>query len=90
MGSAKQERPERIVEKLRDIRLSLGFTQDEMAKALEAHGVKMYSGYVGSFEIGARVPSLLVALAYARIAGITMEILIDDELDLPARMKKQS
>lgn len=83
MGSAKQERPERIAQKLKDIRLSLGFTQDEMAKALATHGVKMYSGYVGSFEIGARVPSLLVTLAYARIAKIHVEILIDDELDLP-------
>ncbi|MGC2238608.1 MAG: helix-turn-helix transcriptional regulator [Pyrinomonadaceae bacterium] len=83
MGRGKAEQPTRIAEKLRQIRLDLGFTQDEMAKALEAHGVKIYRGYVGSFEIGARVPSLLVTLAYARIAGVSVETLIDDKLDLP-------
>jgi DNA-binding XRE family transcriptional regulator len=83
MGRAKQEKPERIAQKLKDIRLALGFTQDEMAKALEAHGVKIYRGYVGSFEVGARVPSLLVTLAYARIAGVSVETIIDDKLDLP-------
>ena len=83
MGSAKQEKPQKLAQKLKDIRLTLGFTQDEMAKALKTHGVKMYRGYVGSFEIGARVPSLVVTLAYARIAKVPMEIICDDELDLP-------
>jgi transcriptional regulator with XRE-family HTH domain len=83
MGRARQEKPERIAQKLKDIRLSLGFTQEEMAKALEVHEVKVYRGYIGSFEIGARVPNLLVTLAYARIAGVSVETLIDDKLDLP-------
>lgn len=83
MGSAKQERPERLAQKLKDIRLALGFSQDEMARALETHGVKMLRGYVGAYETDARVPSLLVTLAYARIANISMEILVDDKVDLP-------
>jgi len=83
MGRARQEKPERIAQKLKDIRLSLGFTQEEMAKSLESYGVKVYRGYIGSFEIGARVPNLLVTLAYARIAGVSVETLIDDKLDLP-------
>ena len=90
MGRGKAEQPTRLAEKLKQIRLSLEMSQDGMAKALERHGVKVYKGYVSLFETGGRVPTLLITLAYARIAGVTVEILIDDELDLPARLNKQS
>jgi transcriptional regulator with XRE-family HTH domain len=75
MGRGKQEQPQRIAEKLRQIRLSLGLTQDEMAKRLESQNVKVYRGYVGLF------------MAYARIAGVPMETLCDDKLELPATLK---
>ena len=33
-----------------------------------------------------REPLLPVLLAYARLAGVSTDVLIDDELDLPAKL----
>ncbi len=87
MGTNKAERPKRLTEKLRRIRLKLGLSQVGMAEALEKFDVKMYPGYVGSYETNARVPSYPVVLAYARLARVSVEQIIDDELDLPAKYK---
>jgi transcriptional regulator with XRE-family HTH domain len=86
MGRAKQEQPQRIAQKLRQIRQSLGITQEQMAELLEKEGVKVYRGYIGSFEIGERVPSLLITLAYAQVVKIPMETLVDDKLELPKHL----
>lgn len=32
------------------------------------------------------MPSLPVLLRYARVVGVAMEVLVDDELDLPANI----
>ena len=87
MGATKSERPKRLAEKLRQIRPKLGLSQTGMAEALSKHEVRMYRGYIGSYENEDRLPSYLVLLAYARIAKVPMEQLVDDELDLPAKYK---
>jgi transcriptional regulator with XRE-family HTH domain len=86
MGSKQLVKPKRMGEKVREIRLRLRLTQQEMFKILERHGAKIYVGYIGSYEINERIPTLLVTLAYARAAGIPMEILVDDDLDLPKKL----
>ncbi len=87
MGHGKQERPRYLAEKLLKIRKKLGFSQPNMAKALEGQGVKAWPGYVARYELGERVPGPLTMLAYAKIARVAVEQLIDDELDLPAKYK---
>ncbi len=87
MGKAKAEQPKKLADKLRRIREKLGLSQAGMADAIERHGVKTQRGSIGSFEIKTRVPSPLVLLAYARIANVSVEQIIDDELDLPAKYK---
>jgi transcriptional regulator with XRE-family HTH domain len=83
MGSAKRERPKHLGKKLRKLRREiLGYSQTEMAKAL---GLKVDYSAVSGYERGAREPSLLVLLKYARLAGCTMEELVDDKLKLPAQ-----
>jgi transcriptional regulator with XRE-family HTH domain len=42
---------------------------------------------ISDFERGRRVPSLLVTLHYARAFGISADVLIDDELELPQKRK---
>jgi transcriptional regulator with XRE-family HTH domain len=86
MGRGKQENPKRIAEKLRDIRLKLGLTQEATFDALIEEGANIHPGYISLYEIGQRVPGLLVVLAYARIAGISTDALIDDNLDIPERL----
>ena len=59
----------------------LGITQEEIAKRLIRRGAEttISSGAVADFENGKREPSLLALMAYARLAGISTDLLIDDK-----------
>jgi transcriptional regulator with XRE-family HTH domain len=85
MGRASRHIPVRLAEKLRDIRLSLGLSQSEMLKRLDVEDLIAYQR-ISEYELGKREPLLLVLLAYARVANISTDILIDDETDLPATL----
>ena len=77
--------PHRLADKLRQIRTRLGYTLEEMARAL-ATSVKKSppdKSYIHRFEAGTREPSLLVLLEYSRIARVPLESIVDDEIDLP-------
>jgi transcriptional regulator with XRE-family HTH domain len=87
MGQGIHEQPKRLAEKLLKIRTKLRMSQVGMAKALEGRGVKAYPGYVARYELGERVPGPLTMLAYARIARVSLEQIIDDELDLPSKYR---
>jgi hypothetical protein len=41
---------------------------------------------ISNYELGTGEPPLPVLLAYARLAGVSTEVLIDDELDLPKKL----
>lgn len=85
MGRATREKPIRLAEKLLQIRLVLGLSQTGM---LEHLGIseKGYRNYISDFENGVREPPLPVLLRYARVAGVIVDVLIDDGLDLPERL----
>jgi transcriptional regulator with XRE-family HTH domain len=84
MGNARPK-PERLADKLRQVRLSLGLSQTELLRRLNAEDLLAYS-QISEFETGRREPSLLILLFYARVAGVPTEVLIDDELDLPNKL----
>jgi transcriptional regulator with XRE-family HTH domain len=76
--------PERLAEKLRQIRTLLDYTLEEMAQALaQVKKSPPTKSHIHRFEAGVREPSLLVLLEYARVAGVPLETLVDDEIDLP-------
>jgi transcriptional regulator with XRE-family HTH domain len=85
MGSEKRTQPKKLKHKLKAIRLQLDLTQEEMVKALKKHArrERLVVGYISRFESGDREPSLAVLLAYAKIAKISTDYLIDDKLKLP-------
>jgi transcriptional regulator with XRE-family HTH domain len=85
MGTKPRRKPERLAEKLRQIRLAFGLSQSEMLKRLEAEDLIAYNE-ISKYELGLREPTLLVLLQYARAAGVYVDMLIDDSLDLPARL----
>jgi transcriptional regulator with XRE-family HTH domain len=87
MGSSRPQ-PKGLAAKLRQIRTSLDLTQQEMVKRLKSQGVHLtlYPGNISRFEQGLREPPLLVLLAYARIARITIDVLVDDKLELSERL----
>lgn len=85
MGTKPRRKPERLAEKLRQIRLSFGLSQTEMLKRLEADDLIAYNE-ISKYELGLREPTLLVLLQYARVAGVYVDVLIDDEMNLPAKL----
>lgn len=85
MGQAARIRPERLGEKLRQVRLSLGLSQTDMLRRLGYEGRISYYR-ISNYELGTGEPPLPVLLAYARLAGVSTDVLIDDDLDLPEKL----
>ena len=85
MGRKSRDKPERLAEKLRAIREAFGLSQGELVRRLDA-GELINAKHVSKFELGEREPSLLVLLRYARLAGISIDVLADDKLNLPAKL----
>ena len=86
MGKASRERPRRLAKKLLTIREALApLSQSQVAIEL---GVKKkgYRSSISEFETGKREPPLPVLLAYAELAGVYVDVLINDNLDLPDRL----
>jgi transcriptional regulator with XRE-family HTH domain len=80
MGRSPRKKPLLLTQKLLAIRKRLNMSQTEMARALE---LTVHYSAVSNFELGTREPDLLVVLRYARLAGIAMEVIVDDNLSLP-------
>jgi len=80
MGLAARDRPERLADKIYEIRLGLGLTQTQMRDHL---GLDYHVAYISLWETGKSEPPLLVPLDYARSIGISTDVLIDDALNLP-------
>jgi len=85
MARGPRERPERLAEKLRTIRQVLGLSQTEMLRRLGAEDRMAYHR-ISEFESGKGEPSLIILLEYARVAGVSTDVLIDDRQDLPAKL----
>lgn len=79
--------PQNLAKKLLQIREFLNLSQTEMLKRL-GFDDRLYRSNISQYERGEREPPLLVILSYAKLAGIMVEVLIDDEAELPVRMKK--
>jgi transcriptional regulator with XRE-family HTH domain len=85
MGKKPRPKPKRLAAKLLQIRNALRLSQSEMLKRLdvgEFSDVKRISDY----EIGKSEPPLPVLLRYARVAGVCVDTLIDDEVNLPTKL----
>lgn len=85
MGTSPRRKPKRLAEKLLQIRTGLGLTQTKLVERLGVEDILTYNK-ISEFESGRREPSLLVLLQYARLVGISTDVLIDDELDLPTKL----
>lgn len=82
MGHARR-RPKRLAEKLLQIRETLGLSQREIAGRIrERAGVEIPYKNISKYELGKSTPPMEIALAYARLAGISLEHIVDDEIEL--------
>ena len=86
MGKTARERPRRLAEKLKQIREGLGLSQNEMLVRLGLKG-KLSRTAISGYELGTSEPTLPTLLKYSRLAGVHMEVLVDDKLDLPKDRK---
>lgn len=84
MGSARP-RPKRLAEKLLQIRNALGLSQTEMWRRLGVEDEISFKR-ISKYELDQNEPPLSVLLQYARVAGVHMDALVDDELDLPEKL----
>ena len=91
MGRGARMRPTHLPEKLLRIRLALGDTQEGLAHRLGFQDITRE--YISGFERGTREPPLPVLLRLANLAGVYVDVLIDDEVELPrtlpARQKSE-
>jgi transcriptional regulator with XRE-family HTH domain len=82
MGKQSRRRPRRLPEKLLEIRQKLGLSQNEMVRRMGLED-EIERDYISKYERGTLEPSLWVLLQYVRAANVSVEVLIDNELDLP-------
>jgi transcriptional regulator with XRE-family HTH domain len=89
MGSAARRKPQRLGEKLLEIRVDLGLSQNGLIRQMGFED-DLTQAQISMFERGVRQPSLLILAAYARVANIYVEALIYDDLDLPRRLPAEA
>ena len=85
MGRGTREKPERLGEKLIQIRSGLGLSQNEILSRMGL-AEKLNRDDISKYERGVREPSVIVMLHYARVAGVCLDVLVDDDLDLPSKL----
>ena len=85
MGKYPRPRQERLANKLLKIREALGLSQNEMLRHLGLEE-KLFRTDISNFELDHRQLHLYVLLEYARAAGVCLDALVDDELDLPEKL----
>jgi transcriptional regulator with XRE-family HTH domain len=85
MGGSARLKQKRLAEKLQRIRLALGLSQAAMLKRLGVEDLIVYN-QLSRYETGDREPPLRILLEYARVANVWTDVLIDDDLNLPAKL----
>ena len=84
MGHPRR-RPKRLAQKLRQIRLILDLSQSALLQTLGLEEKISYTR-ISDYELGKTDPSLIVLVEYARVAGVHLEVIADDRLDLPKKL----
>ena len=80
MGHSRP-RPKHLAKKLLQIRHSLGVSQGELVRQLGVQALIEHTT-ISKYELNKNEPPLAILLAYARLTGIPIERIIDDELEL--------
>lgn len=77
MARYKRKGPKQLAEKLREVRLRLAMTQQQVADQIGSD-----ASSVSRYERGVREPSLLEILKFSQMSGVGVETLIDDKKSL--------
>lgn len=84
---ASRETPKLLARKLVAIRKAIdgGLSQEELVRRLGLER-SIDRTYVSKYETGVLEPPLKVLLRYAELAGVHLEVLADDDLELPKKL----
>jgi transcriptional regulator with XRE-family HTH domain len=74
--------PKKLGKKLRQIREGLGMSQRQIVDALNYQHTPLRASQISQYENGQREPTMMLVLAYARLAKVPMETLVDDKMKL--------
>jgi transcriptional regulator with XRE-family HTH domain len=74
-----------LAEKLLQIRQSLELSQSEMVKQVGVAKLIHYNN-ISKYELDKNEPPLIILLAYAKLARIHLEVIVDDGIDLPRKL----
>jgi transcriptional regulator with XRE-family HTH domain len=74
--------PKKLGKKMRQIRESLGMSQRQIVEALNYRDTPLRASQISQYETGQREPTMMLVLAYARLAKVSVESLIDDKVKL--------
>ena len=85
MGTFARRKPLRLAQKLLIIRKAFSDSQNSLLRRL-ALGDELSQSDVSAFERGTREPPLEILLKYAQAAGVWIDVLVDDDLDLPEKL----
>ncbi len=77
--------PKRMGVKLRQIRLSMKLTQEEMLKLLDLPPVITQST-ISAYERNSKLPPYFVLARYGDVANVWIDVLVRDSLDLPEKL----
>jgi transcriptional regulator with XRE-family HTH domain len=89
MAKASRKKPERLAEKLLEIRQKLGLSQNGLIRHLGLTE-ELEQDYISKFERGILTPPLHVLLMYAEAANVWVEVLIRDTVDLPVELPSRT
>jgi transcriptional regulator with XRE-family HTH domain len=87
MGRRAREKTRGLARKLLQIRNSVdgGLSQEEMIRRLGLDG-EFDRTYISKWEGGVIEPPLRILLRYGSLAGVILDVLADDRLDLPEKL----
>lgn len=82
MGHVARPRPKKLAEKLKKIRLDLNISQGTLVKNLGLEDDIMRDR-ISKYERGVLEPPLYILSRYAKLARVPLDVLAEDELELP-------
>ena len=88
VGRKKRPAPKKLAQKLTALRESLGLTQEETLVKVCPWLEPSARSVISEYENGKRVPSLIEMLNYAKLAGVSVDFLINDEISIDFKKKR--
>jgi transcriptional regulator with XRE-family HTH domain len=74
-----------LAEKLLQIRQGLALSQSDLVKQMGVAQMIHYTN-ISKYELDKNEPPLMILLAYAKLAQVHLEVIVDDDIDLPRKL----